>query len=88
LDAENGVLIVNFSHPTAKYIIKNAKGEALKYHILKCATSELIEYWVKNRIKDLDEQELSVALMEQMFNETFNMSDNFLGTWARTFMDH
>ena len=87
LDAENGILIVNFSHPTAKYIIKNAKGEALKYHILKCATNELIEYWVKNRIKDLDEQELSVSLMEQMFSETFDMTDNFLGTWARTFID-
>jgi len=87
LDAENGVLIVNFSHPTARYIIKNAKGEALKYHILKCATTELVEYWVKNRINTLDDQDLSVAIIEQMFSDAFDMTDNFLGTWARTFID-
>lgn len=87
-DADNNVIIVNFSHATAKYIIKNTRGEGLKYHILKCATNELIKHWIRKEIADFDEEDFSSPpRIEQMLNDVFTRQSQVLGKWAGTFME-
>lgn len=83
-DTDNNILLMNISHPTAKYLIqKNAKG--LKYHVVKCATNELIKNKYKKIISGMEEEDISVAEIEKMLNELFMLKQQFFAKWGQLF---
>ncbi len=79
---EQNMLVINMSHPTAKYLETN-DPRGFRYHFFKCASDQLVKERYRRLIDGLEEDTLSAAEVEKLLNDLFTRKQEFFAAWGK-----
>jgi hypothetical protein len=86
-DPEENMLVINFSHPTAKFL-EHYDPKGFRYHIFKCATNELAKERFRRQLENSEQDSLSVQEIQARLNELFTRKQDFFAAWCKKAQSH